>query len=61
MKASDAVAISRALSELADAVKERLQDLYDEIAELRAEVERLKREPRKSVAQKLREKNGGKV
>jgi hypothetical protein len=39
-----------------DALRDRLQGIDAEIAELRAEVERLKREPRQSFAQKLREK-----
>jgi hypothetical protein len=56
LSAGDLRAINRALGVVADTLRERLQGLDAEIAELRAEVERLKREPRQSFAQKLREK-----
>lgn len=56
MTASDAVAIVGGLKALAEAVAERLRDHDKEIAELKAEIERLKREPRKTVAQRARER-----
>jgi hypothetical protein len=56
LSASDMLAINRAFGEVGDALRTRFQGLDAEIAELRAEVERLKREPRQSFAQKLREK-----
>jgi uncharacterized small protein (DUF1192 family) len=45
-----------AFKQLGEAVTERLRGHDDEIAELRAEIERLKREPRKTVAQRARER-----
>lgn len=56
LSAADIRAINHAVTAFTEALRDRLQGLDAEIAELRAEVERLKREPRQSVAQKLRAK-----
>lgn len=56
MTPAEAKIISNTLHALADAVAERLKGHDKEIAELRAEIERLKKEPRKTVAQRAREK-----
>ena len=56
MSERDAEDILDAFKMLGDAVAERLRGHDDEIAELKAEIERLKREPRKTVAQRARER-----
>lgn len=56
MTAADAAAVVGGLKALAEAVAERLKDHDKQIAELKAEIERLKREPRKTVAQRARER-----
>jgi cell division protein FtsB len=56
MSERDAEAILDGFKMLGDAVAERLRGHDDEIAELKAEIERLKREPRKTVAQRARER-----
>ena len=50
----EAKAIMEGFEALAEAVAERLRDHDTEIAELRAEIERLKTGPRMSVAQRAR-------
>jgi hypothetical protein len=49
--------VKQVLQALADAVSDRLQGHDKEIAELRTEIEKLKREPRQSFAQKLKAKS----
>jgi cell division protein FtsB len=47
-------AVAECFERLTDAIAKRFQDHDKEIAELRAEIEKLKREPRQSFAQKLK-------
>jgi cell division protein FtsB len=56
MTHADGVLVGEVMKELAEAVSERLRQHDDEIAELKAEIDRLKREPRKTVAQRARER-----
>jgi cell division protein FtsB len=56
MSQREVEALLEGLKELGEAVAERLRGHDDEIAELKAEIERLKREPRKTVAQRARER-----
>jgi cell division protein FtsB len=56
MSQRDADALLKGLTEIMDAVADRLRGHDAEIAELKAEIERLKREPRKTVAQRARER-----
>ncbi len=56
MTVADAKAVMSGFEAMAEAVAERLRGHDAEIAELKAEIDRLKREPRKSVAQRARER-----
>ena len=56
MTYADAKAVVDGFKALAEAVAERLQEHDKEIAELKAEIERLKRQPHKTVAQRARER-----
>ena len=56
MTKSEALLIADTMQKMAAAVAERLKDHDKEIEELKAEIERLKREPRKTVAQRARER-----
>mgnify|MGYP001190502198 CR=1 FL=1 len=56
MTAAEAHAVVGGLKALAEAVAERLKDHDRQIADLQAEIQRLKREPRKTVAQRARER-----
>jgi ABC-type Fe3+-citrate transport system substrate-binding protein len=54
MTVADAKIIANTLKTWAEAVAERLKDHDKEIAELKAEIKSLKREPRMTVAQRAR-------
>ena len=54
MTDQEARIIVEGLTKLAEAVSERLREHDTEIAELRAEIERLKARPRMTVAQRVR-------
>ena len=56
MTHADGMAVAEALKQVAEAVAERLRGHDAEIAELRAEIERLKAGPRMTVAQRARAK-----
>jgi cell division protein FtsB len=56
MTQRDADDLLKGLTEVFDSIAERLRGHDAEIAELKAEIERLKREPRKTVAQRARER-----
>jgi hypothetical protein len=56
MRQDEADALLKGLTEIFDAVSSRLRDHDAEIAELKAEIDQLKREPRKTVAQRARER-----
>lgn len=56
MTHADEMAVAEALKQLAEAVGDRLRGHDAEIAELRAEIERLKSGPRMTVAQRARAK-----
>jgi len=56
MTAADAKVVMSGFQAMAEAVAERLRGHDAEIAELKAEIDRLKREPRKTVAQRARER-----
>jgi cell division protein FtsB len=54
--ADGSMSVAEALKQLAEAVAKRLRGHDAEIAELRAEIERLKAGPRMTVAQRARER-----
>jgi cell division protein FtsB len=56
MNYAEAKAVADTLKTLAEAVAERLKEHDKEISELKAEIERLKRQPHKTVAQRARER-----
>ena len=56
MTHADGMAVAEALKQLAEAVADRLRGHDAEIAELRAEIERLKAGPRMTVAQRAKAK-----
>ncbi len=54
MNAADIRVLHKVFEHFSEAIKERFDQQDKEIAELRAEIQRLKQEPRMSLAQKLR-------
>lgn len=50
-------AVAEVIEKMAEAVAERLRGHDAEIAELRAEIERLKAEPRMTVAQRAKQRS----
>jgi hypothetical protein len=54
----DAIAVALTLRRVAEAVGDRFREQDEELAKLKAEVDRLKRVPRQSFAQKLHNKKG---
>lgn len=58
MTEEEAAGIEKALAAIIDAVDQRLRAQEMAIADLRAEIDRLKAGPRKSLNAKLRERRG---